>query len=57
MYVFFKAFQFRLNQNKFPELGDLRKRERNLVKAIDGEMKKVVRKMKGSPEYVDYEGR
>lgn len=51
------TFVFRLRDEKFPHLGKLRTKEQQLVETIDREMKVILRKTKGSPEYLDYDGR
>ena len=51
------TFIFRLQEEKFPHLTKLRSKEQQLVETIDREMKIILRKTKGSPESLDYEGR
>jgi len=51
------TFCFRLKDSKFPLLKELRRQEEQLTLSIDTAMRSVLRKQKGSPECVEFEGR
>lgn len=51
------TFIFRLRDEKLPHLGKLRAKEQQLVETIDREMKVILRKTRGSPEYLEHDGR
>jgi MutS domain V len=51
------AYVFRLKQDKYPQLDKLRTLEKHLVDTIDREMRVILRKTKGTPEYLDYDNR
>lgn len=52
-----QSFKFRLSEERFPTLKVLRETEQELQMNISREIDIVLRKIKGSPEVTNYEGR
>lgn len=51
------AYRFQLSEDRFPALSLLREKQQTLQETIEKDIKSVLRKLKGSPEVVEHEGR